>query len=152
VFTARYALSPYIKQIRFVFKGLIFRPRQDFTQRHSLKTFRSPSHLVTLVLTLEQPLSGTLWDISSLPTETKSPMGDKRTTVLENYSGIQVPRTTQRKRRPQRIFTNVRYKWHCAAVTPTASQRKYRVARKTTDSVQINGNLEPAGTRYRLPR
>jgi hypothetical protein len=24
VFTARYALSPYIKQIRFVFKGLIF--------------------------------------------------------------------------------------------------------------------------------
>jgi hypothetical protein len=23
VFTARYALSPYIKQIRFVFKGLI---------------------------------------------------------------------------------------------------------------------------------
>jgi hypothetical protein len=25
VFTARYALSPYIKQIRFVFKGLIFR-------------------------------------------------------------------------------------------------------------------------------
>jgi hypothetical protein len=25
VFTARYALSPYIKQIRFVFKGLIFK-------------------------------------------------------------------------------------------------------------------------------
>jgi hypothetical protein len=24
VFTARYALSPYIKQIRFVFKGLIY--------------------------------------------------------------------------------------------------------------------------------
>jgi hypothetical protein len=26
VFTARYALSPYIKQIRFVFKGLIYQP------------------------------------------------------------------------------------------------------------------------------
>jgi hypothetical protein len=26
MFTARYALSPYIKQIRFVFKGLIFKP------------------------------------------------------------------------------------------------------------------------------
>jgi hypothetical protein len=26
VFTARYALSPYIKQIRFVFKGLNFMP------------------------------------------------------------------------------------------------------------------------------
>jgi hypothetical protein len=25
VFTARYALSPYIKQIRFVFKGLVCR-------------------------------------------------------------------------------------------------------------------------------
>jgi hypothetical protein len=29
VFTAQYALSPYIKQIRFVFKGLKFRYRQD---------------------------------------------------------------------------------------------------------------------------
>jgi hypothetical protein len=27
VFTARYALSPYIKQIRFVFKGLIIKPQ-----------------------------------------------------------------------------------------------------------------------------
>jgi hypothetical protein len=27
VFTARYALSPYIKQIHFIFKGLIFTPR-----------------------------------------------------------------------------------------------------------------------------
>jgi hypothetical protein len=26
VFTARYALSPYLKEIRFVFKGLITRP------------------------------------------------------------------------------------------------------------------------------
>jgi hypothetical protein len=28
VFTARYALSPYIKQIGFVFKGLIWRPKK----------------------------------------------------------------------------------------------------------------------------
>jgi hypothetical protein len=31
VFTARYALSPYIKQIRFVFKGLIVRPVETGT-------------------------------------------------------------------------------------------------------------------------
>jgi hypothetical protein len=30
VFTARYALSPYIKQIRFVFKGLIFQELVQF--------------------------------------------------------------------------------------------------------------------------
>jgi hypothetical protein len=37
VFTARYALSPYIKQIRFVFKGLIYRPPQVWFQNRRAK-------------------------------------------------------------------------------------------------------------------
>jgi hypothetical protein len=34
VFTARYALSPYIKQIRFVFKGLINKEVCDCKDQH----------------------------------------------------------------------------------------------------------------------
>jgi hypothetical protein len=34
VFTARYALSPYIKQIRSVFKGLIFKNSYDPISKH----------------------------------------------------------------------------------------------------------------------
>jgi hypothetical protein len=54
VFTERYALSPYIKQIRFVFKGLItskavrFKPSDSFAPVYnfiSKKNFHSDKHL-----------------------------------------------------------------------------------------------------------
>jgi hypothetical protein len=41
VFTARYALSPYIKQIRFVFKELINRKTNNLQIRQLKKTFLS---------------------------------------------------------------------------------------------------------------
>jgi hypothetical protein len=44
VFTARYALSPYIKQIRFVFKGLI-----RFTSVHTWLIYDRDSVVGTVV-------------------------------------------------------------------------------------------------------
>jgi hypothetical protein len=38
VFTARYALSPYIKQIRFVFKGLSMVPKTELNVRNKVTT------------------------------------------------------------------------------------------------------------------
>jgi hypothetical protein len=48
VFTARYELSPYIKQIRFVFKGLILFMKID--PMHSLKHAKPLIHSVDKVL------------------------------------------------------------------------------------------------------
>jgi hypothetical protein len=39
VFTARYALSPYIKQIRFVFKGLMFKPGSTQSKQWTLNGY-----------------------------------------------------------------------------------------------------------------
>jgi hypothetical protein len=44
VFTARYALSPYLKQIRFVFKGLISF-KFEITRLRSLKNYTSYIYL-----------------------------------------------------------------------------------------------------------
>jgi hypothetical protein len=43
VFTGRYALSPYIKQIRFVFKGLL---RALYEQRYKNARFEMPEALM----------------------------------------------------------------------------------------------------------
>jgi hypothetical protein len=43
MFTARYALSPYIKQIRFVFKGLRYRPDTFLELKKPIKNLRIAS-------------------------------------------------------------------------------------------------------------
>jgi hypothetical protein len=50
VFTARYALSPYIKQMRFVLKALTVAPAEShglvrFVERRNLVSARVPSNL-----------------------------------------------------------------------------------------------------------
>jgi hypothetical protein len=58
VFTARYALSPYIKQIRFVFKGLI-KHKASKVQGNggilNLSTAGSQLHALTAILPEKQP-------------------------------------------------------------------------------------------------
>jgi hypothetical protein len=50
VFTARYALSPYIKQIRFFFKGLIRRDEVEFVPVHAKKAYSDSTRIALLIL------------------------------------------------------------------------------------------------------
>jgi hypothetical protein len=61
VFTARYALSPYIKQIRFVFKGLNHATNDSFLIHDSLP----PNHSALHGLTYEQSCKITTYKTSS---------------------------------------------------------------------------------------
>jgi hypothetical protein len=56
VFTARYALNPYIKQIRFVFKGLMEQPLVPNEQ--GIECFPEPVLAVTMVLRIKPRFLG----------------------------------------------------------------------------------------------
>jgi hypothetical protein len=77
VFTARYALSPYIKQIRFVFKGLIT------TSNWALNLYTS-SYICTALCSCRRAKSFGFWRFSDLGISDNLHMQDVLRSVIQH--------------------------------------------------------------------